>query len=201
MPDELSSLKELRAALNACRRCPLYRDATQGVPGKGPVRAKLMIVGEQPGNDEDIEGDPFVGPAGRMLDKALDAAGIERRKTYVTNAVKHFKFVRRGKRRLHQKPDAHEIERCRIWINMERQFVRPKLIVAMGATAARSIFEKTMTISKVRGQILDLPDGGKGMLTVHPSYLLRIPDHAGREKQFALFTADLRAAKEYLANL
>lgn len=195
------TLKEFPAALNACRRCPLYRDATQGVAGEGPARAKLMLVGEQPGNDEDLVSKPFVGPAGRLLDKALAAAEIERRKVFITNAVKHFKFTQRGKRRLHQRPNAYEIDQCRIWNELERRLVKPKLILAMGATASRSVLGKSVTISKVRGKILDLPDGGHAMVTVHPSSLLRIPDAAGRRKEFARFTADLRAAKDYVSSL
>jgi uracil-DNA glycosylase len=201
LADAPKTLKELPAALNACRRCPLYRDATQGVPGEGPARAKLMLVGEQPGNDEDLAGKPFVGPAGRLLDKALAAAEIERHKVFVTNAVKHFKFTQRGKRRLHQRPNAYEIDQCRIWNELERRFVKPKLILAMGATASRSVLQKSVTISKVRGKLLDLPDGGHAMVTVHPSLLLRIPDSADRKKEFARFTADLRAAKDYVSSL
>lgn len=198
MTDLPTKLSELRAALNACRRCGLYRNATQAVPGEGPNRAVLMMVGEQPGNDEDLEGAPFVGPAGRVLDRALTDAGIERKKVYVTNAVKHFKFVRRGKRRLHQKPDASEIAACRIWIGIERKLVRPKLVVAMGATAARSVLGKTTTISKVRGRILDSPEGA-ALVTVHPSFILRIPDEKDRHAEFARFVKDLRAAKAWLA--
>ncbi len=164
------------------------------MPGEGPKNAALMLVGEQPGNDEDLAGRPFVGPAGRLLDRALGAAGIDRSKVFVTNAVKHFKFEQRGKRRLHKRPDAYEIQRCRWWNRMERGIVRPKLVVALGATAARSLFEKVVTISKVRGAVLGLPDGGKGFVTVHPSALLRIPDEASRRREFAHFVRDLHKA-------
>lgn len=157
-----------------------------------------MIVGEQPGNDEDLEGAPFVGPAGRVLDRALAESGIERDKVYVTNAVKHFKFVRRGKRRLHQRPDASEIAACRLWIETERKLVRPKLVVAMGATAARSVLGKTTTISKVRGRILESEEGA-ALVTVHPSFILRIPGEKDRHAEFARFVKDLRGAKAWLA--
>jgi len=182
----------LKPEIDACRRCPLYRDATQGVAGEGPRRAQLMLVGEQPGNDEDLAGRPFVGPAGRMLDRALGAAGIERAKVFVTNAVKHFKFEPRGKRRMHKKPNAHEIERCKWWLDKERKLVSPALTVALGATAARSLFGKPMTISRVRAEVLELPDGGRGFVTVHPSFLLRIPDARSRAAELRRFIADLR---------
>lgn len=197
LTDLPTRLSQLRGALNDCRRCGLYRNATQGVPGEGPKRATLMIVGEQPGNDEDLEGAPFVGPAGRVLDRALAEAGIDRKKVYVTNAVKHFKFARRGKRRLHQRPDASEIAACHIWIEIERKLVRPKLVVAMGATAARSVLGKTTTISKVRGRILDSAEGA-ALVTVHPSFILRIPDEKDRHAEFARFVQDLSAGRRWL---
>ncbi len=195
------SLKALAVAVDSCTRCPLYKFATQGVPGEGPKNAALMLVGEQPGHDEDLAGRPFVGPAGRLLDRALGEAGIERTRVFVTNAVKHFKFAPRGKRRLHKRPDAYEIQRCRWWNRMEREIVKPRLVVALGATAARSLFEKVVTISKVRGVVLDLPDGGKGFVTVHPSALLRMPDEASRRRAFAHFVADLREANAHAARL
>jgi DNA polymerase len=189
-----TSLKALARELDGCRRCPLYRDATQAVPGEGPTRAKLMLVGEQPGNDEDLAGKPFIGPAGKVLNGALDAAGIERRKVFVTNAVKHFKFAPRGKRRLHKRPNAYEIERCRWWQENERRLVKPRLVVALGATAARSLFGKIMTISKSRGAVLELPDGGHGFITIHPSLLLRIPSAEDKAKELRRFTSDLKTA-------
>src|ERR1043166_8600855 len=145
------TLAALAAAEQACRRCPLYKNATQAVPGEGPSRAKVMLVGEQPGDKEDLAGKPFVGPAGRILDSALADAGIPRKETFVTNAVKHFKFEPRGKRRLHKRPNAHEIERCQWWQERERAIVRPELIVALGATAARSLLGRVVTITSVRG--------------------------------------------------
>src|SRR3954463_12978349 len=153
------SLTGLRKAENECHRCPLYRNATQAVSGEGPNRARVMLVGEQPGDKEDLAGKPFVGPAGRILDKALADAGIPRNETFVTNAVKHFKFEPRGKRRLHKKPNAYEIERCHWWTEQERAIVKPELIVALGATAARSLMGRTVTITKVRGEVLSLADG------------------------------------------
>ncbi len=180
-----------------CKRCPLYRDATQTVFGEGPVDAALMFVGEQPGDQEDLAGRPFVGPAGQMFDRALAQAGIDRAAVYVTNAVKHFKFEQRGKRRIHSKPGAGEIEACRWWIDQERMLVKPRVTVALGATAAHSLFGKVMTIGRERGRALELPDnGGDAWITVHPSYLLRLPDKAAREEEFARFVEDLRMARE-----
>jgi uracil-DNA glycosylase len=187
------SLKRLRAEEARCRRCPLYKNATQVVPGEGPARARIMLVGEQPGDKEDRAGKPFVGPAGRVLDKAIAAAGIDRKHVFVTNAVKHFKFAPRGKRRLHKKPNAHEIERCRWWIDRERAVVKPRVVVALGATAVHSLMRKTMTIGKVRGRALDMPDGGKLVVTIHPSYLLRIEDERDKQAQYRAFVRDLKA--------
>jgi DNA polymerase len=184
----------MKDEIDACRRCPLYKHATQGVAGEGPRKARLMLVGEQPGNDEDLAGHPFVGPAGRILNAALEEAGIGREQAFVTNAVKHFKFEPRGKRRLHKKPNVHEIERCDYWLKKERALVKPVLTVALGATAARSLFGKPMPIGKSRGQVLELPDGGKGFITIHPSLLLRIPDKRSKATELRRFTADLRAA-------
>ncbi len=183
----------LRDEAADCMRCPLHKDATQVVFGEGPVDAALMFVGEQPGDQEDLAGKPFVGPAGQMFDRALADAGIDRASVYVTNAVKHFKFEQRGKRRLHARPGAGEIEACRWWIDQERLLIKPRVTVALGATAARSLFGKTMTISHVRGQQLVLPsDGGEAWVTVHPSYLLRLPDEAMKQAEFARFVEDLR---------
>src|ERR1700720_4622769 len=150
VPSSIASLGKLAQAEAECRRCPLYRDATQAVPGEGPKRATFMLVGEQPGDKEDLAGKPFVGPAGRVLDRALADAGLDRNKLFVTNAVKHFKFELRGKRRLHKRPNAYEIERCRWWLDLERAIVKPELVVALGATAARSLLNRSVSITSVR---------------------------------------------------
>jgi len=196
MDEEIKSLKALRAAEADCTRCPLYRHATQVVPGEGPARARIMLVGEQPGDREDIEGKPFVGPAGRILDEAIADAGLDRAALFVTNAVKHFKFEPRGKRRLHKRPNAYEIERCHHWFEFERALVKPALIVAMGASAIRSVNGRPLTIAKARGRITTLEDGGQMIATVHPSYLLRIPDAADKRAQYKLFVRDLRLCKD-----
>lgn len=172
--EAIDSLAEARALVQFCRRCPLYKNATQAVFGEGPARADIMFVGEQPGHQEDLQGRPFVGPAGRIFDAALEKAGIERDRVYVTNAVKHFKFQPRGKRRLHQRPNAGEVTACRFWLDLERAFVRPRLIVALGATAAQSLLGRTATISRLRGAPLQLDDGTRLYVTIHPSYLLRL---------------------------
>ena len=190
-----TSLKQLRAEEAQCKRCPLYKHATQVVPGDGPAKARIMMVGEQPGDKEDIAGKPFVGPAGRVLDKAIAEAGIDRAQVFVTNAVKHFKFEMRGKRRLHKKPNAHEIERCRWWIDLERSIVKPRVVVALGATALRSLMGRPMTIGKIRGRVLEMPDGGKMVATIHPSYILRIDDERDKQAQYRAFIRDLKAAK------
>jgi len=190
----VKSLQQLAAAEAGCTRCPLYRDATQAVPGEGPHRAAFMLVGEQPGDKEDIAGKPFVGPAGRVLDQALHDAGIAREETFVTNAVKHFKHEMRGKRRLHKRPDSYEIERCRIWLDAERSLVKPATIVALGVTAARSLTGRIVTIGKVRGQPLAMEDGTKLIVTVHPSALLRIEDEVERHAAYRSFVADLKVA-------
>jgi len=187
-----TSLEALRTAEAECTRCPLYRDATQAVPGEGPARARIMLVGEQPGNDEDRAGRPFVGPAGRVLDRALAEAGLVREEIFVTNAVKHFKFEERGKRRLHKRPNAYEIDRCRWWLDRERAIVKPEIIVALGATAARGLLGRPVTISKSRGELLAAPDGSRIIVTIHPSYLLRIKDEDDRAKAYRDFVEDLR---------
>lgn len=184
----------LRQEAMACTRCHLHRHATQTVFGEGPMTAPMMFVGEQPGDQEDLAGHPFVGPAGQVFDRALAAAGITRAETYVTNAIKHFKFEPRGRRRIHAKPDAGEIEACRWWIEQEQLLLRPRVTVALGATAARSLFGKVMTIGRERGRAHKLPDGGEAWVTVHPSYLLRLPDEAARETEYARFVDDLRLA-------
>ena len=194
---ELQAAKSLRAlgqAEQACTRCPLYRNATQAVPGDGPSRAPFMLVGEQPGDKEDLAGKPFVGPAGRVLDQGLRDAGIAREETFVTNAVKHFKFEMRGKRRLHKRPNSYEIDRCKIWLDFERSLVRPSTVVALGVTAARSLTGRTVTITKVRGKPFDLADGTQLVVTIHPSALLRIEDDADRHAAYEGFVADLKVA-------
>jgi DNA polymerase len=185
----------LREEAMGCTRCDLYKHATQTVFGEGPVDARMMIVGEQPGDQEDLAGRPFVGPAGQVFDRAAAEAGIDRGTVYVTNAVKHFKFEARGKRRIHSKPNGGEIEACRWWIDQERALVKPQVTVAMGATAARSMLGKVVTIGKERGRAHLLADGGEGWVTVHPSYLLRIEDKAQAADEYARFVEDLRVAK------
>ena len=187
----------MAAEATRCTRCPLYRNATQVVFGKGVPRAHLMLVGEQPGDREDQVGLPFVGPAGQVLDKALSEAGIDRAQIYVTNAVKHFKSVPRGKRRIHQKPNRYEIERCRWWLDKELEIVRPRLIVALGATAASALTGKTLTISKVRGRKISLREGLDGLVTVHPSYILRLRDEA-KPQAYRGLVADLQLAATIL---
>jgi DNA polymerase len=184
-----------------CTRCELYKFGTQTVFGEGPLDAAIMFVGEQPGDQEDIAGRPFVGPAGAVFDEALEKAGIHRSSVYVTNAVKHFKFVAKGKRRIHNKPDAGEISACRWWIEHERELIRPPVTVALGATAARSLIGKTVTIGKVRGEPLALEDGSECWVTVHPSALLRMPDPEARREGRALFVRDLKLIRARAAKL
>jgi DNA polymerase len=193
------SLTELAAAEAECRRCELYRFATQVVPGEGRVHAPLMLVGEEPGDKEDLAGTPFVGPAGRVLDQALADAGIARNDAFVTNAVKHFKYEMRGKRRLHKRPNAYEIERCRWWLEQERAIVKPAAIVALGVTAARSVLGRVVTITKTRGRAHALADGTPAFVTIHPSWLLRIEDEADKKREYRHFVADLQLAAEHLA--
>jgi uracil-DNA glycosylase len=187
----LAAWQALLEEAKTCTRCHLYKPATQTVFGEGPLDAKIMFVGEQPGDQEDLAGRPFVGPAGQLFDRALAEAGVDRSATYVTNAVKHFKFEPRGKRRIHSKPEAPEIEACRWWIEQERILIRPPVTVALGATAARSLFGRVMTISRARGQALELPDGGEAWVTVHPSFLLRLPDEGAKRTEYGRFVEDL----------
>ena len=194
-----TTLAEIEAGVQVCRRCDLYKCATQGVPGEGPKSARLMFVGEQPGDQEDLAGQPFVGPAGKVLDKALAAAGVPRAETYVTNAVKHFKHELRGKRRLHKTPDAGEVQACRWWLDNERRIVRPRVIVALGSTAALSVFGKPTPIGKFRQQAIQLPDQAQGVVTYHPSYLLRVPDADAKAKAYAMFVEDLKFAWKLVA--
>ena len=189
----------LREEAMGCTRCPLYKPATQTVFGEGPTDARLMFVGEHPGDQEDLAGHPFVGPAGQVFDRAMAAAGVDRAGVYVTNAVKHFKFEPRGRRRIHSKPDAGEIDACRWWIDQERALVKPEVTVALGATAARSVLGKVVTISKTRGAAIPLKEGGVAWVTVHPSYLLRLPDKVQAEEEYARFVEDLKAASALVA--
>ncbi len=190
----LAAWEALMVEARGCTRCNLHRCGTQTVFGEGPIDARLMFVGEQPGDQEDLAGRPFVGPAGQLFDRALGEAGIDRTATYVTNAVKHFKFEQRGKRRIHAKPNAGEIDTCRWWIDQERTLVTPRVTVALGATAARSIFGKAVTISAMRGQAHALAQGGEALVTVHPSFLLRVQDN--KEAEFARFVDDLKRVRE-----
>jgi DNA polymerase len=196
----MTSLIRLRAEAADCTACPLYRRATQTVFGEGPAKAHIVLVGEQPGDQEDIAGKPFVGPAGAMLNKALEGAGIERKTVYVTNAVKHFKFEPRGKRRIHSKPNAAEIKVCsQHWLARELHAIEPQIVVAMGATAAQALMGKGVAIGKMRGRALQWPDTRRGLITVHPSYLLRIPDAASKRREFARFVLDLKRAAQLAA--
>jgi DNA polymerase len=191
------TLDSLREQASHCRACPLWKDATQTVFGEGPPHAKVMLVGEQPGDKEDLAGHPFVGPAGQMLDRALEEAGIDRARVYITNAVKHFKFFPRGKFRLHQKPTTPEIKACRPWYERELAAIKPELVVAMGATAAQCVFGKTTPINKNRGRLIDVADGISALVTVHPSYLLRLPDEAAKASEYERFVDDLKIAAEH----
>ena len=195
----MTSLTRLRAEAADCTRCELYRNATQTVFGEGPRRARVMLVGEQPGDQEDRQGRPFVGPAGQLLERALDAAGIARNDVYVTNAVKHFKWEPRGKRRLHQKPNAREIAACRPWLDGELAAVAPELIVCLGATAAQALLGKSFRVTRQRGQLLPSPLAPHVLATVHPSSILRAPDDEARRRAFDDFVADLRVAAAALA--
>jgi DNA polymerase len=194
---ERRSLKALREAVQDCHGCDLYRDATQAVFGEGPAKARLMLVGETPGDREDIEGEPFVGPAGGLLRKALVAAGIEVDDTYLTNAVKHFKWRQRGKRRLHQTPRVGEMNACRPWITAEVAAVKPEAIVALGATAARSLFGTEVKVTKDRGTLLESDLAPLAAVTVHPSAVLRAGDE--REQAYEAFVADLKVVAGALA--
>ena len=191
-----AKLGKVAKEARACTRCPLYKMATQTVFGEGPPGARLMLVGEQPGDQEDLAGRPFVGPAGKMLDRALADAGIERDKVYVTNIVKHFKNEPRGKRRLHKKPNRYEVEVCKVWFDQELALVRPLLVVAMGVTAASALAGKAVTLSQLRGQVVSFGNAGgqQGIVTIHPSSILRAPDEAGRRTAYAGLVKDLKLA-------
>ncbi|MEJ7934379.1 UdgX family uracil-DNA binding protein [Sphingobium sp. AN558] len=191
----------LREEAVGCTRCPLYRDATRTVFGEGPVDAPLVFIGEQPGDQEDLAGRPFVGPAGQLFDRALEEAGIDRGRAYVTNAVKHFKHELRGKRRIHQTPETPEINACRWWLDQELGLVRPRIVVALGVTAARALLGKAVTISRTRGTAIALESGAEAWVTVHPSFLLRVPDEARKAEERARFVEDLRQVGQRLKAL
>ena len=188
---EHPSLPLLRTALQTCRGCDLYKYASQAVPGEGPARSPIVFIGEQPGDEEDRQGHPFIGPAGRLLDRAFEEAEIDRSKVFVTNAVKHFKFEERGKRRLHKKPDAAEARACRPWLEAEIALLRPQMLVCLGATAALSVFGPAHRVTKDRGQFVAHPWAKLATSTIHPSAILRaLPDQ--RETEYRLFVEDLR---------
>jgi DNA polymerase len=190
------TLAALRAAAAHCTDCPLYKDATQTVFGEGPENARILMVGEQPGDQEDKAGHPFVGPAGRLLDEALVQAGVDRRKVYVTNAVKHFKFELRGKRRLHKTPAQAEVAACLEWLEREIELVEPKLLVALGATAARAVTGRATPVGANRGKLLEHSSGAALLITVHPSFLLRMPPE-DRDGELRKFVADLKLAAPF----
>ncbi len=191
---ETSSLTTLRAAAAHCTACPLYKNATQTVFGEGRKGAALMLLGEQPGDREDLSGKPFVGPAGNILNRALEEAGIDRNAVYVTNAVKHFKWEARGKRRIHQKPSSRDLAACRPWLEAELRVVRPGVLVCLGATAAQAIFGSGFRVTRERGKLLRSQLAPRVVATVHPSSLLRQPDEESRRREYALFVEDLRVA-------
>ncbi|MEF3366611.1 UdgX family uracil-DNA binding protein [Methylocystis sp. 9N] len=195
---EAETLAALAEEEVGCARCPLYKNATQVVPGEGPPQARVMLIGEQPGDQEDLAGRPFVGPAGKLLDIALARAGVAREICFVTNAVKHFKFEPRGKRRLHKKPDAGEIDACRWWLDRERALLRPGLIVALGATAIRGALGRSEAVSRLRGEFIELEDGAQFLATVHPSSLLRLKDESDKRQAWRGFLADLRKIASWI---
>ena len=192
------SLTKVRTAAKSCRNCDLWKHATQTVFGEGPERAQLMLVGEQPGNDEDLQGHPFVGPAGKLLDRALADAGIDRKAVYVTNVVKHFKWEPRGKRRIHKKPRQSEIDACRPWIDAELAIVKPKALVCMGSTAAQALLGKQFRVTADRGKVVPSPLAPVVLATVHPSSILRAPDEETRHEEYRRFVADLKVAARHL---
>ena len=193
-PPDSSSLSTVRQAAEDCTACHLYKRATQTVFGGGPKKAPIMLVGEQPGDYEDVAGKPFVGPAGKIMDRALEEAGIDRKKVYVTNAVKHFKWEPRGKRRIHQKPNSREVAACRPWLEAELRLVKPKLLVVLGSTAGQAIFGPSFRVTRERGKVLSSKFASKVVATVHPSSLLRQPDEESRHREYKRFVADLRVA-------
>ncbi len=199
LTDDIETLDELIRAVGGCTRCPLHCHATQAVAGEGPRAARIMLVGEQPGDREDLEGRPFVGPAGQVLNEVLAEAGLDRKAVFLTNAVKHFKFEPRGKRRLHQNPTTGEIDICRWWLDKERALVRPDLIVTLGGSALRGVTGKSASITSMRGKVHDLGGGTKLIATIHPSFLLRLPDRERAAQERAAFVADLAHARQLAA--
>ncbi|MDQ3758239.1 MAG: UdgX family uracil-DNA binding protein [Actinomycetota bacterium] len=193
-PPGPADLDALRAAAAGCRGCDLYRDATQAVFGQGAEQADVVLVGEQPGDREDREGEPFVGPAGRLLDRALEEAGIDRERAYITNVVKHFKWKPSGKRRIHQKPNAEQIGACRPWLDAELSLLRPKIVVCLGATAAQALLGRSFKVTQQRGRLVPWDREPLALATVHPSSILRAPDDESRAREFDAFVADLRVA-------
>jgi uracil-DNA glycosylase len=196
---ERPTLPSLRDAARGCRACDLWRTGTQTVFGEGARRAAVMLIGEQPGDREDLQGRPFVGPAGRLLDQALEEAGIDRARVYVTNVVKHFKWVSRGKRRIHAKPSAAEIAACRPWLDSEIAVVKPRVLVCLGATAAQALLGKAFKVTRQRGEFVPTALGPLAMATVHPSSILRAPDDPARRVETERFVEDLRRVAARLA--
>src|SRR6266498_2013148 len=194
-PSDATSWSAVREAAKDCEACHLHKRATQTVFGEGPKGATMMLVGEQPGDYEDVSGRPFVGPAGKIMDQALEEAGIDRSQVYVTNAVKHFKWEPRGKRRIHQKPNSREIAACRPWLESELRLVKPKLLVCLGATAAQTVFGPSFRVTRDRGKVLSSKLAPRALATVHPSSLLRQPDEESRQREYERFVVDLRAAR------
>src|SRR5215813_11769071 len=195
MPPDSSSLSTVREAAKDCEACHLYKHATQTVFGEGPKKAPIMLIGEQPGESEDVAGKPFVGPAGKIMNRALEEAGIDRKEVYVTNAVKHFKWEPRGKRRIHQKPNSREVAACRPWLEAELRLVKPKLLVCLGATAAQAVFGPSFRVTRERGKVLSSKLAARVLATVHPSSLLRRPDEESRQREYEQFVVDLRTAR------
>jgi DNA polymerase len=195
------TLKKLKVAAAGCTGCPLFKIGTQTVFGEGRPEAKVLFVGEQPGSDEDLVGKPFVGPAGKLLDRCLTEAGIDRDKTYVTNAVKHFKWEPRGKKRLHKKPSAREIAACRPWLEAEILVLKPAVIVALGATAAQTLLDKDFRVTQSRGKLIPSPLAPHVLATVHPSSLLRAPDEESRRAETAKFIEDLKSVAKLISKL
>ena len=199
MPAAATLLKTVAKEAASCTLCPLYRNATQTVFGEGAARAPIMLVGEQPGDQEDLAGHPFVGPAGKVLERAMAEAGLDRRKVWLTNAVKHFKNEPRGKKRLHKRPNRYEVEVCRVWLRQEISLVRPQLILALGVTAAVALAGRPVVLSRERGRVIEFADGQRGMVTTHPSSILRMPDQKARHAAFAALVKDLKAAARQAA--
>jgi DNA polymerase len=199
MPAAVTLLKTVAKEAASCTLCPLYRNATQTVFGEGAARASIMLVGEQPGDQEDLAGHPFVGPAGKVLERAMVEAGLDRKKVWLTNAVKHFKNEPRGKKRMHKRPNRYEVEVCRVWLRQEISLVKPQLILALGVTAAVALAGRPVVLSRERGRVIEFADGLRGMVTTHPSSILRMPDQKARHAAFAALVKDLKAAAKQAA--